>query len=518
MYYNLIVAYTNPDRGIGFENILPWFIKKDLNYFKTITSSIPQDELDTGKIIYKNAVIMGRKTWDSINDKYKPLKNRINIIITNNKETYQDKSNPFIRYTSFDNLDETILQFNEEHIKNEDDSIIQIYTCFIIGGESIYNLALSNLHINKIYTTEIYSKVKIECDTFFQKIPVIHTYNELNSKVGLEDTKYLLIKSSSLFSENNLYFRFFEYQNQINYSSSNNEHYVNEEENNYLKVMKSIIDDGILRGDRTGTGTYSLFGKQIKYDLRTTFPISTTKKIFIRGVFEELMLYLRGQTDNKILNSKNINIWNGNTSREFLDKRGLNNYQEGDMGETYGFNFRHFGGEYQGCQKEYDSSVGYDQLQNVLNLIKHNPESRRIIINLWNPQTLHNAALPSCLCMYQFYVNTIKKELNLMIYIRSSDYFLANNWNTCTGALLVHMICNLKDIDLTPGDLTVTTGDTHIYQNHLEQVQKNLDRIPQPFPKLVVLEEKNNLEDYEFSDFWLVGYKYQPNIPAPMAV
>jgi len=154
----------------------------------------------------------------------------------------------------------------------------------------------------------------------------------------------------------------------------------------------------------------------------------------------------------------------------------------------------------------------------VIHLIKNNPESRRIIINLWNPQTLHKAALPSCLCMYQFYVNTIENKLNLMIYIRSSDYLLANNWNTCTGALLVHMICNLKDIELTPGELTVTTGDTHIYQNHLEQVHMNLDRIPQPFPKLVVLEEKETIEEFEFSDFWLVGYKYQPNISAPMAV
>ena len=521
MYFNLIVAYTQ-ERGIGFNNSLPWFIKKDLNYFKTITSNIPKDDNNTNKIKYFNAVIMGRKTWDSINSKYKPLSDRINIILTNNQELYNDKSNINIIYTNFENLNDSILEFNNKHHTTDNDEIIQIATNFIIGGETIYKQALDKLDINKIYITEIYSKNKIQCDTYFPKFPIIQTLNKNNDKnCDNEDnveTGFILINSSCLYNENNYYFRFFEYQELNHFNVSNNDYYVNQEELNYLEIMKNIIQDGVLRGDRTGTGTYSLFGKQLKYDLRTTFPISTTKKIFLRAVFEELMLYLRGQTDNKILNSKKINIWNGNTSRDFLDKRGLTHYQEGDMGETYGFNFRHFGGEYQGCQNEYDSSVGYDQLQNVINLIKYNPESRRIIINLWNPQTLHKAALPSCLCMYQFYVNTVSKELNLMIYIRSSDYFLANNWNTCTGALLVHMLCHLKDIDLTPGELTVTTGDTHIYQNHREQVKLNLDRITQPFPKLVVLEEKDNIEDFEFSDFWLVGYKYQPNIPAPMAV
>ena len=205
---------------------------------------------------------------------------------------------------------------------------------------------------------------------------------------------------------------------------------------------------GIKRGDRTGTGTLSTFAEVQKFNLRETFPMLTTKRIFFKAVFEELMLYLRGQTDNKILQAKNIRIWDGNTSREFLDKRKLYSYEEGDMGETYGFNFRHFGGEYLGCQHTYEKGkVGFDQLQNALDLIRNNPESRRIIITLWNPATEHKAALPSCLCWYQFYVNPYEKTLSLCINIRSSDFFLANNWNVCTGALLVHLICNLEDID-----------------------------------------------------------------------
>ena len=190
--------------------------------------------------------------------------------------------------------------------------------------------------------------------------------------------------------------------------------------------------------------------------------------MFLRAVFEELMLYLRGQTDNQILNDKKINIWNGNTSREFLDKRGLNKYPKGDMGETYGFNFRHFGGEYVNCKTNYSSKNGYDQLKYVIETIKKDPTSRRIIINLWNPKTLHKAALPSCLCMYQFYVDTVHNLLHLQIYIRSSDYFLANNWNTCTGAFFVHLICSLNGINLTPGTLTVVCGDAHIYKTHVK--------------------------------------------------
>ena len=314
-----------------------------------------------------------------------------------------------------------------------------------------------------------------------------------------------------------LYYRYFDYMSEANIKEKLIIPYISPEYQ-YLEIMKNIIHTGIDRNDRTGTGTLSLFGSTQRYDLSETFPMSTTKRIFIRAVFEELMLYLSGKTDNKILKDKNIHIWNGNTSREFLDKRGLQHYPEGDMGETYGFNFRHFGGQYQDCKTDYESTNGYDQLQNVINLLKNDPTSRRIIINLWNASTLHNAALPSCLMMYQFYVDVYAKKLSCIIYIRSSDYFLANNWNTCTGALLVHLLCNLKEIDLTPGEIIVNTGDTHIYKNHLEQVNINLERKPYPFCKLLIKNKKNKITDFNFEDLQFIGYKCYPNISAPMAV
>ena len=258
---------------------------------------------------------------------------------------------------------------------------------------------------------------------------------------------------------------------------------------------------------------------RFEYDLKDGFPALTTKRIFLRGVFEELMMYLRGQTDNSVLQEKGINIWDGNTTREFLDSRGLTEYPVGDMGETYGFNFRHFGGEYVTCRESYTDNNGFDQLSYVIDLIKNNPSSRRILINLWNSNTLHRAALPSCLCQYQFYVNSERKELDLQIYIRSSDFFLANNWNTCTGAFFVHMICNLEGIDLTPGRVVVVTGDTHLYLTHLEGVDENLTRIPRPLPILNVLGGKRkNIEEFNWEDMELIGYYPQKNIKAEMAV
>jgi thymidylate synthase len=245
--------------------------------------------------------------------------------------------------------------------------------------------------------------------------------------------------------------------------------------------------------------------------LEDTFPLCTLKRGFFRAVFEELILYIRGQTDNNILKDKNIHIWDGNTTREFLDKRGLTELPEGDMGETYGFNMRHYGGKYINCKTNYEKDNGFDQLNYVINEIKHNPHSRRILINLWNPKTTSNAALPSCLHQYQFFVDTEKKTLSVQIYLRSSDVFLANNWNVCTGALFVYLLCNLNNIDLKPGEITMVCGDAHIYKNHIELAKKMIERSSYPYPKLIVLNKKNNIEDFMYEDLKLIGYKSHPN-------
>ena len=276
MIFLIITALEYKKNGIGINNSLPWNIRKDLQYFKNITTRVDKDET----IEYINTVIMGYKTWESIPEKYKPLENRINIIITT-KDIISD--NKFIIYIKWLELTKTIIDFNNQKFKCKD-KIYQINKNFIIGGESIYKLALQSLNIHSLYITEMYNKFK--CDRFFPEI---------------KDT-YSLVNISSFQKENDNYFRFLIYKN--NNIILENEKWKNEEELNYLETMNNILTKGITRGDRTGTGTLSLFGLQLKYNLQDTFPISTTKKIFFRGIFEELMLYLRGQTDNKILNEK----------------------------------------------------------------------------------------------------------------------------------------------------------------------------------------------------------------------
>lgn len=479
---NIIVAIDSKN-GIGKNNGIPWHLREDLKYFKQVTTKNNISD-------QKNIVVMGRKTWDSIPEKYKPLSGRMNIILTRNRNKEYKESiesnyeNTYIKY-DFDEI--TAIADVNKHCE-----------IYIIGGSSIYEQALYTKNIRNIYITEVYQN--FDCDTFFPNI----------------DKNIFNIESISDFKcENNIYYRYLKCVN-VQYINKLKLWY-NTEEDQYLNCLKNILENGIETDDRTGVGTLSIFGEKFTYNLEDTLPILTTKRQFFRAIFEELNLYISGKTDNSILNDKNIHIWNGNTTRDFLDKRNLHHYPEHDMGETYGFNFRHYGANYIDCKQDY-SEQGFDQLSYVINLIKTDPNSRRIIINLWNPHTMHKAALPACLCMYQFYVDTKKNKLNLQIYIRSSDFFLANNWNTVTGALLVHMICNLTGIKYTPGKLTVITGDTHIYKSHIEQIKENLTRSPFPFPKLVINNEKENIENYTYEDFKLIGYKAQKNIGAPMAI
>ena len=201
---------------------------------------------------------------------------------------------------------------------------------------------------------------------------------------------------------------------------------------------------------------------------------------------------------------------------DFLDSRNLD-YEEGDLGPIYGFQWRHFGAVYKDCHTDYKGE-GIDQLQWIINEIKNNPSSRRLIMSAWNPYAMKEMCLPPCHVMYQFYVDTQHKLLNLQIYIRSTDYFLANNWNTCTGALFVHLICALTFIDLKPGELSVVCGDSHIYKTHVSQVRENLKRTAFPFPKLIVNNKKDKITCFEWEDLKLIGYRSHSSLSAPMAV
>jgi dihydrofolate reductase/thymidylate synthase len=520
---NLIVAHTFDKNGIGKDGSMPWSIPEDLEHFKELTTRSGDDGNNF------NIVIMGRKTWESIPAKFKPLRGRYNVVLSND-ENYRKVNNDEYAYkiniqhnlgvffTTWNNFfNSSSNGGNSEYISVQQAILFRLhydtqssrdvsFIYHIIGGEQIYKKAIESGLTLRIYATEIYSK--LECDTFFPQVPgsVITEASEFKQSQK-EGHWYRFITSIRGGDRYGVVKSFF-------YS----------QESAFLDLMSKILEEGQSNDDRTGVGTLSVFGEMLKYNLRDTFPLCTTKKMFIRGIFEELMFYLSGKTDNKILVEKGVNVWTQNTSADFLAKRGLGHYEVGDLGETYGFNFRHFGAEYKGCSFEYnistgDSSVGYDQVANVINLIKNEPASRRIIIDLWNCSTIHKAALPPCLCKYQFHVNTSKKELNLAIYLRSSDTFLASNWNACTGAIFVHLLCNLEGIDLTPGELTVFIADAHLYKTHIEQVKEQISRSLFPFPKLIVKgEKKKDIMDFKYEDLSLIGYRSGAAIKAEMAV
>lgn len=464
--YRIITALSK-NRGIGYRGKLPWNIRKDMNFFKNTTSNV----LNKKKI---NAVVCGRTTWESIPPKFRPLPNRLNIVLSSSMPEEEN-------VTVCRNLDEVHDYIYQNRKKIE--------STYVIGGSSVYKQFLDNDLVSDVFFTEI--DKDYQCDSFIPE---------------LDNDKFKLI-SSKEDSENDVNMKFNHYQ------------YHNKEEQNYLDLMREIIDNGVPSGDRTGTGTNSLFGRMLKYDIRDgKLPLLTSKRTFIRGIIEEMLFFVSGNTDCTKLQEKGIHIWDGNTTREFLDNRGLNHLPVGDMGAGYGFQWKHFGAEYIDCKTDY-TGQGFDQIQNVINLIKNNPESRRILISGWNPVDLPNMALPPCHLSYQFYVNVDKKELSCLLYQRSSDYFLANNYNAIGAIILTHMlahICGLKT-----GEFTHFLGDVHVYSNHIEQCEKQMERSTMPFPKLVVNpsnREINDISGFKYEDFKVVNYYPHPTIKAEMAV
>lgn len=286
-------------------------------------------------------------------------------------------------------------------------------------------------------------------------------------------------------------------------------------ETQYLALVKEIIQYGERRDDRTGTGTLSLFGRTMRFSLRGgVIPLLTTKRVFWRGIVHELFWFIRGQTDANILAREGVRIWEGNTSREFLDKRGLQHYREGDAGCVYGFQFRHYGAEYVDCRTDY-TGKGVDQLAEVIRQIKTDPFSRRIILSAWNPQALHEMVLPPCHVLSQFYVSSAG-ELSCQLYQRSGDMGLGVPFNIASYALLTHLLAHVSG--LKPGELVIVLGDAHVYTNHVEPLQTQLARTPRPFPTVEITNATRDIDNLGPEDVVLHGYDPQDSIAMKMAV
>jgi thymidylate synthase len=285
------------------------------------------------------------------------------------------------------------------------------------------------------------------------------------------------------------------------------------EEYQYLNSIRNIIASGDSFDDRTGVGTLATFGHQMRFDLRKSFPLLTTKRVFWRGVVEELLWFVRGDTNANHLTEKGVKIWEGNGSREFLDKRGLPHREIGDLGPVYGFQWRHFGAKYVDMHTDY-TGAGVDQLAECINLIKTNPADRRMVLSAWNPADLELMALPPCHMFCQFYVSN--GELSCLMYQRSCDMGLGVPFNIASYSLLTCMVA--KVCGLKPGEFIHTMGNTHVYKNHVEPLQVQLERTPRPFPTLQINRDVTNIDDFRAEDFELVGYNPLGKIAMEMAV
>ncbi|QDJ96537.1 thymidylate synthase [Xanthomonas phage Xoo-sp13] len=305
-------------------------------------------------------------------------------------------------------------------------------------------------------------------------------------------------------------------------------------EQQYLDVMRNILSNGVNVPTRTGIDALTTWGQTIRADLSEGFPIVTTRKTSLKIAFEETWFFLRGETDTKKLEEKKINIWKGNTTREFLDNVGLDYLPEGHMGKGYSFQWRNFGGDYKDTTKYHsdyrgtypvidtdyseNDDTGVDQLVNLLNGLKTDPHGRRHIITGWNPAQLKEMALPPCHLYQQYHV--MKGRLNSSFVMRSWDFLYGSSFNIMGYALLNHVFA--KFLNLEPGELFAVGMDVHLYANQMDIARQQIDRTPYPLPKLVIHKDINTIDDIlslEYSDISLEGYKAHPDFKnkPPMA-
>lgn len=261
----------------------------------------------------------------------------------------------------------------------------------------------------------------------------------------------------------------------------------------YETFMRTVFEKGADKSDRTGVGTRSLFGYQMRFDLKESFPLITTKKLHLRSIIHELLWFLSGSSNIKYLHDNKVTIWD-----EWAD-------ENGDLGPVYGVQWR-----------SWPTADGrhIDQISNVIGQIKTNHDSRRLIVCSWNVGLIDKMALPPCHCLFQFYVN--EGRLSCQLYQRSCDIFLGVPFNIASYSLLTCMVA--QQCNLLPGEFIWTGGDCHIYKNHFEQVALQLSRTPRPYPKLVIARKPASIFDYKFEDFEIVGYDPYPTIKAPIAV
>lgn len=498
---NLIVA-TDSKWGISKQNNIPWNIKEDSNFFADVTKR----QYEKNKL---NVVIMGKNTWKALPNAMRGLKDRINIVISSSMT--EDELN-------IDNTTKTesyvVKSFNEGiKLCNK----LNPGKVFIGGGSSIYKEAIEKLNIDEIYLTKIQGDYG--CDN---KFPIssskfdIFSYNVYSTKTFNctdQNTKLPVEVTFSKFYKGEL-------PAHLN---------INKEEQQYLDLLENVIKTGHFRQTRNSK-TWTKFGKTIEFDLNKGFPILTTKKVFFRGVFEELLFFLKGDTNAKHLSDKGVKIWDANTSREFLDSVGLNHYDPFTLGPMYGFNMKHFNAPYSGPNSDY-TSCGFDQIKYCLDLLKKDPFSRRVLMTTYNPSYASEGCLFPChgiAILFNVEPETLNSKdevykLSCMMFQRSADNFCGVPFNICSYSILIHLFCEIINNDASykgpkfiPGRLIMNLGDTHIYEDHYAQCIRQILRDSHNFPQLIFKRKVTELTDFKFEDLELVNYESYPNIIAKM--
>jgi len=476
-----IIVACDINNGIARKGIIPWRSPRDLEHFRRIT---------TGN--GNNIVVMGRKTFETIPHKYRPLNNRINCVITSkyNDIEYRVKNPKVSFYKDFSSF---LLNVREEHVFHDDTEI------FVMGGSQIYKEVINNYRTlcKKLYITLIESNY--DCDLFF---PDINLYNyieveDIDEWMGAKNLGQSVEYALSLYKPR--------FPNEWS------------GEMQYLNLMKKILEYGETKPNRTGIDTKSLFGEKMEFNLINEIPILTTKKVFHRMILKELLFFISGKTNSNLLVEQGVKIWIGNTTREFLDNRGLKNYDIGDMGPLYGFQWRYYGAEYRGMNEDY-TGQGIDQLALLIDGLIKDPHSRRHIISAWNVSYLDKMVLAQCHTMFQFNVSGDGKWLDCQLYQRSADMFLGVPFNITSYAMLVYMVGYITG--LRPRKFVHTFGDLHIYSNHIEQVKEQLSRIPYEFPQLEFknMENIKTIDDFKLNNIEIKNYQFHPYIKADMAV
>jgi thymidylate synthase len=431
MRFSLIVAVQKDTNVIASNNKIPWYNTQDLQMFKKLTTY-------TGISDKPNILIVGYNTFITLPN----LKDRIIIVLT---KSHIDEVKNAYACSSWEDIFKLIKTLNYTNI-------------FVCGGKALYEYALNHPYFYELFLTVIDNNEKYE--------------NTISIDLNLDNLK--LVQSNGMFYHYKNKYEPFEIQ--------------------YMNILNEIMTNGIEMNTRNAI-TKSINNVSIKIDLNQGFPIPTLRKIYWKGIVHELIWFISGNTSIKYLQDNGINIWNGNTTREFLDKRGLTNLPIGDIGKSYGYQFR---------------KLKIDQLQECINLIKNDPSSRRILINLWNVEDLDQMALPPCCYSYQFLVENGKLNLNLIQ--RSFDCAVA--WNISTGSLLTHILAKMCDLQV--GTVLYTIGNCHVYQQHYEAVKELLSRHPKQLPKLNIKIRRDKIEDYVFDDFELINYNPNPAIKMEM--